>query len=206
MGKAKGPETKPNRTEAKKKVGAEAVLELIERLSQIMLRYREREGLSQKEMAGHLGIGITTYNSLEKMRNQDGDYGCSLALLVRFCDLEGLRLTELFAELEGQPAASSERDKYEETVLAFMASLSNEQRRDFSAVFGSTEESEMIPHRARWWVDLGLDLFAMEEKERLEFEMNVQKSLLQRLPSAHPKAQIYRQRIFSLMNTILNGS
>jgi hypothetical protein len=63
----------------------------------------------------------------------------------------------------------------------------------------------MIPHRARWWVDLGLDLFAMEEKERLEFEMNVQKSLLQKLPAEHPKAQVHRQRIFALMNSILNG-
>jgi len=180
------------------------VLKLVERLGQQMLQYRVREGLPQKEMAARLGIGITTYNSIETMRNQDGEYGCSLALIVRFCELEGLRPSELFASLEGENTPPTAREEYEEAIVRIMSSLSTDQRKEFTTVFGGESEVSAIPERARWWADLGIDLFAMDENERLEFEMNVQKALLKRLPANHPKTKVHRERIFSLMDSILN--
>ena len=206
--------TSPNlKTATKKKIGAKperdssSALVLVERLSELLIAFRKREGLDQKQMAELMDIGQSRYNEIEKLRNLNPDFGVSLAFLLKFSELEKTNLSTIAEAIQTkQPGAPTKRDQIDEALLKAFAGVKLEHRNQLSLVKNAPHESEAIQDRIKWLIDVGLDLFSLSTQEQLEFEMRIHQQLLKAKIKGRLNQDERRQRLTSIMRELIEIS
>lgn len=164
----------------------------LEGIARFLSSFRAREGLTQSEMAGRLGLSLNRYREYEQ-NTTDNSKGIALDLLLRIADLEGMELTQFLARLaamESDVQGSAQLDPWQEKLLAHFAEVSIEERELFLQVLenpvspderaqqvGGRRSDEtlepLMPRRVRWWVRLGGLLCQLPYDTRLRFERQV---------------------------------
>jgi transcriptional regulator with XRE-family HTH domain len=181
------------------------VMRLLDKFSRMLVEYREREGLDQKAMAEKLDIGQSRYNEIEKLRNLNPAFGVSLALLQRFAQLERMPISSVIEKMEGRHTKPAGRELLSDTLIEAFDGLSFGERDQFNREI-MRSGSPSIPNKLKWWVNLGLDLFSMKEKDQLEFEMSIHQYLLKSLGAKAPDSQERRARTYAIMKEILESN
>ena len=201
------------KTATKKKIGAKpthdssSVLVLVERLSELLIAFRKREGLDQKQMAELMDIGQSRYNEIEKLRNLNPDFGVSLAFLLKFSELEKTNLSTIAEAIQTKQAdAPTKRDQIDESLLNAFSGVKLEHRNQLSLAKSAPHESEAIQDRIKWLTDLGLDLFSVSTQEQLEFEMRVHQQLLKAKSKSRLTQDERRQRLTLIMRELIEIS
>lgn len=188
-------------------VVSDPVLRLMERLSAKLIAYRKREEIDQKQMAELMNIGQSRYNEIENLRNLNPDFGISIAFLIRFAELEKTNLSTIIESLQDKKESHKARKKNsdEDFILAFSNVKSNEKEL-LCMTKNNVENSTVIPDRIKWLVDLGLDLFSLETKEQLEFEMRIHQMLLKEKSKNRLSLEQRRGRLTSIMRELISLS
>lgn len=199
--------TVKKQSSAKEPKSSDQVLPMVGRLSELLLAYRTREGLDLKEMAERMGIGQSRYNEIEKNRNLNPDFGVSLAFLQRFADLEKKTLSALAASIQGQaPSGASKRQQIDDEFLSTFSRVKLDDRLDLIAAGKKKSEVEAIPDRIKWLVDLGLDLFSMDVRDQLEFEVRIHHLLLKEKHKSRLTNEARRDRLTLILRKIIDLS
>lgn len=199
--------TVKKQSSAKEPKSSDQVLPMVGRLSELLLAYRTREGLDLKEMAERMGIGQSRYNEIEKNRNLNPDFGVSLAFLQRFADLEKKTLSALAASIQGQaPSGASKRQQIDDEFLSTFSRVKLDDRLDLIAAGKKKSEVEAIPDRIKWLVDLGLDLFSMDVRDQLEFEVRIHHLLLKEKHKSRITNEARRDRLTLILRKIIDLS
>lgn len=161
-------------------------------VARFLSSFRAREGLTQSEMAGRLGLSLNRYREYEQ-NTTDNSKGIALDLLLRIADLEDLELPQFLARIGAISVASqgaTSLDPWQEKLLAHFAEVSIEERELFLQVLENpvhpderamqvasrrTDETlePLMPRRVRWWVRLGSLLCQLPYDTRLRFERQV---------------------------------
>ena len=185
-------------------VTTDPVLRLMERLSEMLIAFRKREGYDQKQMADLMNIGQSRYNEIEKLRNLNPEFGVSVAFLMRFAELEKTTLGHIVEEIQEKKESLKVKKKNSEELFfqAFSGVKLNEKELLCTAK-NKQVETTVIPDRVKWLVELGLDLFSMETKEQLEFEMGIHQLLLKEKGKGRLSQDQRRTRLTAIMRELI---
>jgi transcriptional regulator with XRE-family HTH domain len=189
-------------------------------VARFLSSFRAREGLTQSEMAGRLGLSLNRYREYEQ-NTTDNSKGIALDLLLRISDLEGLELWQFLgrmAEAEQGDAAQTGLDPWQEKLLSHFSEVSIEEREQFLQVLDNpvapddraqqvasrrTDETlePLMPRRVRWWVRLGALLCQLPYDTRLRFERQVLEDYIEwRKPKADDP---HSQQVFERLRELL---
>lgn len=165
--------------------------EYLEGVARFLSSFRAREGLTQSEMAGRLGLSLNRYREYEQ-NTTDNSKGIALDLLLKIADLENLNLTSFLSKVSSSapPGLSAGLELWQEKLLMHFSELSIDERESFLKVLEHrttpderalqvgvrrTDETQepLMPRRVRWWVRLGVLLCQLPYDSRLRFERQV---------------------------------
>ena len=165
--------------------------EYLEGVARFLSSFHAREGLTQSEMAGRLGLSLNRYREYEQ-NTTDNSKGIALDLLLKIADLENVSLVSFLNKISGSgpqgPTAGLEL--WQEKLLMHFSELSIDERDSFLQVLDNrttpderalqvssrrTDETQepLMPRRVRWWVRLGVLLCQLPYDSRLRFERQV---------------------------------
>jgi transcriptional regulator with XRE-family HTH domain len=189
-------------------------------VARYLASFRAREGLTQSEMAGRLGLSLNRYRDFEQ-NTTDNSKGIALDLLLRIADLESLELPQFLARLgDSESAVTSEShlDPWQEKLLAHFSEVSIDEREQFLQVLENpvnpderarqvasrrTDETRepLMPRRVRWWVRLGVLMCQLPYDTRLRFERQILEDYIeQRKPQPDdPHSQQVIERLRELL-------
>jgi transcriptional regulator with XRE-family HTH domain len=188
-------------------------------VARFLSSFRAREGLTQSEMAGRLGLSLNRYREYEQ-NTTDNSKGIALDLLLKIADLENLTLVSFLHKITSSapqgPTAGLEL--WQEKLLMHFSELSIDERDSFLQVLenrtapderalqvGSrrTDETQepLMPRRVRWWVRLGVLLCQLPYDSRLRFERQVLEDYIDiKKPSGDDE---HTQQIFERLRELL---
>lgn len=165
--------------------------EYLEGVARFLSSFRAREGLTQSEMAGRLGLSLNRYREYEQ-NTTDNSKGIALDLLLKIADLENIDLTAFLSKIKNSEMLnkSSHLEVWQEKLLMHFSELSIDEREGFLQVLENptqpderalqvgvrrTDETQepLMPRRVRWWVRLGILLCQLPYDSRLRFERQV---------------------------------
>ncbi|MEY2987468.1 MAG: hypothetical protein RJB13_989 [Pseudomonadota bacterium] len=191
----------------------------LEGVARFLSSFRAREGLTQSEMAGRLGLSLNRYREYEQ-NTTDNSKGIALDLLLKIADLENLTLVSFLHKITSSapqgPTAGLEL--WQEKLLMHFSELSIDERDSFLQVLenrtapderalqvGSrrTDETQepLMPRRVRWWVRLGVLLCQLPYDSRLRFERQVLEDYIDiKKPSGDDE---HTQQIFERLRELL---
>lgn len=193
----------------------------LEGVARFLSSFRAREGLTQSEMAGRLGLSLNRYREYEQ-NTTDNSKGIALDLLLRIADLEAIELSQFLSRIGGveteRTRSGGDLDPWQEKLLAHFDEVSMEERELFLQVLenpvqpderaltvGSRRTDEtlepLMPRRVRWLVRLGGILCQLPYDSRLRFERQVLEDYIEwRKPKAEdPQAQHVIERLRELL-------
>jgi transcriptional regulator with XRE-family HTH domain len=186
------------------------ILIMMEKLSVQLIAFRKREGLDQKQMAKLMGMGQSRYNEIEKVRNLNPEFGVSLCFLLRFAQLEKISLSALAESLQDQkPGTPSPRDKWDENLAHLFSNLKLQDRQALFQKGSEPSSSKVISPgqpQLKWLVELGLDLFSLDVKEQLQFEMTLHQKILKEKTKGRISQQQRRARLHLVMEELIHLS
>jgi len=191
----------------------------LEGVARFLSSFRAREGLTQSEMAGRLGLSLNRYREYEQ-NTTDNSKGIALDLLLKIADLENLALVSFLSKIASStpqgPTAGLEL--WQEKLLMHFSELSIDERDSFLQVLDNrttpderalqvgtrrTDETQepLMPRRVRWWVRLGVLLCQLPYDSRLRFERQVLEDYIDiKKPSADDEQT---QQIFERLRELL---
>ena len=203
----KPPAKKPTKKGPSKEKDTPPVIKLMERLSAQLMAFRKREDVDLLKMSQFMEMGQSRYNEIEKVRNVNPEFGVSVAFLLKFAELEKISLSQLAQAIQDPKSESrSKRNKVDEALIDTFSQVKLEDRNLLCSLGRVATQSQAIQDRIKWWVEMGLDLFTMDIKEQLDFEMRVHQVLLKNKTGNRITSEQRRARLTTIMQELISLS
>jgi hypothetical protein len=175
------------------------VLGIMLNLSKYLKKFRDDNDFVQDEAARRLGLSKVRYAEIERQSRIPADYGCSLGLLVKLALEQNISLSQLLAELQGHTSLAESGVDY--TLIEHLKTLSPEKTLELVQFLGSS--SSKIGNSFEWLVNVGLDLYRLPYKKRLEIEMDIHRAHVESAGADSEEKEKRRQEIYRLMGSLL---